>query len=412
MKAFISVLLITALALVSCDSTGNTNKPETKDASDSITTPKQSVSDIPLHFKDANEFRLFLDPNQYGDEEKIDMINDFFDSISDYSTSELTQSFASIGANVEWNVDLISQFKHNMQKTIINNPNLLISISDNLNNDELKRFAKFYFGNVIWNDEFPSELYYLKANNSQSFKVFTETFYELYQVMSKNKMNKSYVVADNDGHTNIRELPSSNSKRVGNFDNGSKVTALWIEGDWLFVHAKSNVGYVHISNLKAVNLTISNLQSDDSFSKVILEKEADLDMNGDKDFIKVAKPKGQDVRNFDVKISVYRMVDGKASLWQQNTLMLKDPINGCMMDGFENLSLSSGTFNVEYMSCYDKKYAVRQVKFAYDSSVDDFKVVKNTISFFDSEVNKEGEVLNCKDNNYYFSSYSGSCEWQ
>ena len=126
MIAFTSVLLVTTLALVSCDSTGNTNKPETKDADGSITTPKQSVSDIPLHFKDAHEFRLFLDTNQYGDEEKIDMINNFFDSISDYSTSELTHSFASIGANIEWDVDLISQFKHNMQKTIINNPNLLI----------------------------------------------------------------------------------------------------------------------------------------------------------------------------------------------------------------------------------------------------------------------------------------------
>ena len=51
MKAFTSVLLVTTLALVSCDSTGNTNKPETKDADGSITTPKQSVSDIPLHFK-------------------------------------------------------------------------------------------------------------------------------------------------------------------------------------------------------------------------------------------------------------------------------------------------------------------------------------------------------------------------
>ena len=149
MKAF--VLLIT-LALVSCDSTGNTNQPETKSSVGSITTPKQSASDTPLHFKNANEFRLFLDTNQYGDEEKIDMINDFFDSISDYSTSELTLSFASIGANVKWDVDLISQFKHNMQKAIINDPNLLISISESLNKDELELFAKFYFGNVIWND--------------------------------------------------------------------------------------------------------------------------------------------------------------------------------------------------------------------------------------------------------------------
>ena len=408
MKAF--VLLIT-LALVSCDSTGNTNQPETKSSVGSITTPKQSASDTPLHFKNANEFRLFLDTNQYGDEEKIDMINDFFDSISDYSTSELTLSFASIGANVKWDVDLISQFKHNMQKAIINDPNLLISISESLNKDELERFAKFYFGNVIWNDEFPSELYYLKANNSQSFKVFIDTFYERYQAMSSRILNTSYIVADKDGNTNIRELPSSNSKRVGKFNNGSKVTALWIEGDWLFVHNKSNIGYVHVSNLNAADSAINRLKSDDNFNKVILEKEADLDMDGDSDFISVVKPKEQDDRNFDLEISVYRMVNKEVSLWQQNTLMFKDPLNGCMMDGLEDISTSSGKFTIEYMSCYDNKYGKRFVSFSYDIQSDDFKVIKNIISFFNSESNEMNQTFNCKDNGYLFSSYNDDCEW-
>ncbi|WP_010199989.1 SH3 domain-containing protein [Psychrobacter sp. PAMC 21119] len=408
MKAF--VLLIT-LALVSCDSTGNTNQPETKSSVGSITTPKQSASDTPLHFKNANEFRLFLDTNQYGDEEKIDMINDFFDSISDYSTSELTLSFASIGANVKWDVDLISQFKHNMQKAIINDPNLLISISESLNKDELERFAKFYFGNVIWNDEFPSELYYLKANNSQSFKVFIDTFYERYQAMSSRILNTSYIVADKDGNTNIRELPSSNSKRVGKFNNGSKVTALWIEGDWLFVHNKSNIGYVHVSNLNAADSAINRLKSDDNFNKVILEKEADLDMDGDSDFISVVKPKEQDDRNFDLEISVYRMVNKEVSLWQQNTLMFKDPLNGCMMDGLEDISTSSGKFTLEYTSCYDNKYAKRFVSFSYSPQSDDFKVTKNIISFFNSESNEMNQTFNCKDDRYFFSTYNDDCDW-
>lgn len=408
MKAF--ALLIT-LALVSCDSTGNTNQPENKSAVGSITTPKQSASDILLHFKNANEFRLFLNTNQYGDEEKIDMINDFFDSISNYSTNDLTLSFASIGANVKWDVDLISQFKHNMQKAIINDPNLLISISESLNKDELERFAKFYFGNVIWNDEFPSELYYLKANNSQSFKVFIDTFYERYQVMSSRILNTSYIVADKDGNTNIRELPSSNSKRVGKFNNGSKVTALWIEGDWLFVHNKSNVGYVHVSNLNAADSAINRLKSNDNFNKVILEKKADLDMDGDSDFISVVKPKEQDDRSFDLEISVYRMVNKKVSLWQQNTLMFKDPINGCMMDGLEDISTSSGKFTIEYMSCYDNKYAKRFVSFSYDPQSDDFKVTKNIISFLNSESNDMNQTFNCKDNGYLFSSYNDDCEW-
>lgn len=410
MKAFISVLLVTTLALVSCDSTGNNNKPETN-LGGSITTAKQSASDIPLHFKDANEFRLFLDTNEYGDEEKIDIINDFFDSISGYSISELTQSFASISSNIEWDVDLISQFKHNMQKAIINDPNLLISISESLNKEELERFAKFYFGNVIWNDEFPSELYYLKANNSQSFKVFIDTFYQRYQVMSSRILNTSYIVADKDGNTNIRELPSSNSKRVGKFDNGNKVTALWIEGDWLFVHNNSNVGYVHVSNLKAADSAINRLKSDDNFNKVILEKEADLDMDGDSDFISVVKPKEQDDRNFDLEISVYRMVNKEVFLWQQNTLMFTDPINGCMMDGLENISTSSGKFTIKYTSCYDNKYAKRFVSFLYDPQSDDFKVTENTISFFNSESNDINQTFNCKNNGYLFSSYNDDCEW-
>lgn len=408
MKAF--GLLIT-LALVSCDSTGNTNQPEIESAVGSITTPKQSASDTLLHFKNANEFRLFLNTNQYDDEEKIDMINDFFDSISNYSTSELTLSFASIGANVKWDVDLISQFKHNMQKAIINDPNLLIRISESLNKDELERFAKFYFGNVIWNDEFPSELYYLKANNSQSFKVFIDTFYERYQVMSSRILNTSYIVADKDGNTNIRELPSSNSKRVGKFNNGSKVTALWIEGDWLFVHNQSNVGYVHVSNLNAADSAINRLQSDDNFNKVILEKKADLDMDGDSDFISVVKPKEQDDRNFDVKLSIHRTINGKISLWQQNVLMLKDPINGCMMDGLEGISASSGKFTIEYTSCYDNRYAKRFVSFSYDPQSDDFKVTKNIISFFNSESNDMNQTFNCEDNGYLFSSYNDDCKW-
>ncbi|MGP5120901.1 SH3 domain-containing protein [Psychrobacter alimentarius] len=408
MKAF--GLLIT-LALVSCDSTGNTNQPEIESAVGSITTPKQSASDTLLHFKNANEFRLFLNTNQYDDEEKIDMINDFFDSISNYSTSELTLSFASIGANVKWDVDLISQFKHNMQKAIINDPNLLISISESLNKDELERFAKFYFGNVIWNDEFPSELYYLKANNSQSFIVFIDTFYERYQVMSSRILDTSYIVADKDGNTNIRELPSSNSKRVGKFNNGSKVTALWIEGDWLFVHNQSNVGYVHVSNLNAADSAINRLQSDDNFNKVILEKKADLDMDGDSDFISVVKPKEQDDRNFDVKLSIHRTINGKISLWQQNVLMLKDPINGCMMDGLEGISTSSGKFTIEYTSCYDNRYAKRFVSFSYDPQSDDFKVTKNIISFFNSESNDMNQTFNCEDNGYLFSSYNDDCEW-
>lgn len=106
--------------------------------------------------------------------------------------------------------------------------------------------------------------------------------------------------------------------------------------------------------------------ANDSYTKVILEKEADLDMDGDSDVISVAKPKGQDDRNFDLEISVYRTVNGKSHLWQHNILIFKDPINGCMMDGLEDISTSSGKFSIEYTSCYDNKYAKRFVSFSYD----------------------------------------------
>ena len=152
-------------------------------------------------------------------------------------------------------------------------------------------------------------------------------------------------------------------------------------------------------------------QSDNREMKVILEKEADLDMDGENDIISVTKPKEHDVRDFDLEISVYRMVNGEAFLWQQNALMFKDPINGCMMDGLEDITLSEDGFTVEYTSCYDNKYALRFVGFSYDPQSDDFKVTQNTIGFFNPKSNEKNQTFDCKDNNYLFSSYDGDCEW-
>ena len=162
---------------------------------------------------------------------------------------------------------------------------------------------------------------------------------------------------------------------------------------------------------KNSNINNESIQTNDSYTKVILEKETDLDMDGDSDFISVVKPKEQDDRNFDLEISVYRMVNKGVSLWQQNTLMFTDPINGCMMDGLENISTSSGKFTIEYTSCYDNKYAKRFVSFLYDPQSDDFKVTENTISFFNSESNDINQTFNCKNNGYLFSSYNDDCEW-
>lgn len=154
-----------------------------------------------------------------------------------------------------------------------------------------------------------------------------------------------------------------------------------------------------------------SIQTNDDFIEVIVEKKADLDMDGDSDIISVTKPNGQDVRNFDVKISVYQMVGEKASLWQQNTLMFKDPINGCIMDGLEDITTSSGKFTIEYTSCYDNKYARRFVSFSYNPQSNDFKITKNTISFLEPESYDLNQIFDCRDNEYLFSSYDDSCEW-
>ncbi|SLJ84275.1 hypothetical protein [Psychrobacter sp. DAB_AL43B] len=192
---------------------------------------------------------------------------------------------------------------------------------------------------------------------------------------------------------------------TGNKQNPSTNIAENIEQDNLNNENKSLVFEINS------NINNESIQTNDSYTKVILEKEADLDMDGDSDFISVVKPKEQDDRNFDLEVSVYRMVNKEVSLWQQNTLMFKDPINGCMMNGLEEISTSSGKFIIEYTSCYDNKYAKRFVSFSYDPQSDDFKVTKNIISFFNSESNEMNQTFNCKDNGYLFSSYNDDCEW-
>ena len=250
MKVLISLLLTMTFALAACDSTGNSTPPKAKSPIDSIDNSQQAMPSIPLHFKDANGFQLFLDTSQYSDHEKIDMIDEFFDDISRYSTDELVHSFASIGANIQWNVDLISQFRRNMQITIMHKPEMLVAISNQLTDDELIQFSNFYDSHVIWNDEFPSELYYLKTHDPRFFKIFIDTFYERYQAISNNKLNQNYIVTDSDGHTNIREQANTQSDIVGTIDNDQPVTGLWKENNWVFIYSDADVGFIHSSNLR------------------------------------------------------------------------------------------------------------------------------------------------------------------
>jgi|GEM_PF-4578714 len=149
---------------------------------------------------------------------------------------------------------------------------------------------------------------------------------------------------------------------------------------------------------------------DDRNMEVIFKEEADLDMDGEKEIISVTKPKGQDVRNFDVIINIYQKINGKTHLWRKNNLMFKDPVNGCMMDGLDEITLKPGGFDVEYTSCYDNNYVNRFVSFSYKSKADDFEVTENKILFFNAKSDNVSEDIICSSEQYLFSNYNGSCE--
>lgn len=143
--------------------------------------------------------------------------------------------------------------------------------------------------------------------------------------------------------------------------------------------------------------------------KVIYRIESDLDLDGDQDLILVTKPKEQDIRNFDINIALYRQRDGKFDLWYENSAIFKDSPNGCMLDGLEKVSASSGKIKIDYSSCYDRKFANRTLIFSYDSAIDDFLLTKNTITFTSPDT--QSETVHCQHKVAYFSSYDDRCQW-
>lgn len=143
--------------------------------------------------------------------------------------------------------------------------------------------------------------------------------------------------------------------------------------------------------------------------KIIYRIESDLDLDGDKDFILVTKPKEQDIRNFYINIALYRQRNSNFYLWHENSDIFKDNPNGCMLDGLEKISASSGQIKINYSSCYDRKFANRTLVFSYDSDNDDFLLTKNTIAFTSPDT--QSETIHCKHNVAYFSSYDDRCQW-
>lgn len=143
--------------------------------------------------------------------------------------------------------------------------------------------------------------------------------------------------------------------------------------------------------------------------KVIYRIESDLDLDGNQDLILATKPKEQDIRNFDITIALYRQRDGKFDLWYENSAIFKDNPNGCMLDGLEKISASSGEIKIDYSSCYDRKFANRTLVFLYDSAIDDFLLTKNTITFTSPDT--QSETIHCQHKVAYFSSYDDRCQW-
>lgn len=143
--------------------------------------------------------------------------------------------------------------------------------------------------------------------------------------------------------------------------------------------------------------------------RVIYRIESDLDLDGDKDFILVTKPKEQDIRNFDINITLYRQRNGTFDLWHENSAIFKDNPNGCMLDGLDTLSASSGEIKIDYSSCYDRKFANRTLIFSYDSNNDNFLLTKNTIVFTSPDT--QSKTIHCKHRVAYLSSYDDRCQW-
>lgn len=63
-------------------------------------------------------------------------------------------------------------------------------------------------------------------------------------------MTQRYIINDLDGNTNLRAKPISHSSQiVGHIENGQLVIPLWRDGNWVFIKAGNQVGYVHSKNL-------------------------------------------------------------------------------------------------------------------------------------------------------------------
>lgn len=258
MKRCKYLLLCLCVLLVSCGQ--NIDKKEIVSIINSELTQTTQTNDghqqatIPDFLASSLKFQEFIDDTTLNYEHKSKLIDDFFANHELYTEEQLVDIFSTIGSEISWEVDLISQFQYRMKQDVISKkPNILCGIADKLSNDQMRKFVIFYLGNVIWNNEFPPEFYTLKKCHSETFDLLVEIFYKKFLSDSKNKALK-YIVNDPDGETNLRTRPSSKSSDIIHIiPNKQSVIVLWSEEDWFFVKSDNQLGYIYSKNLSREN---------------------------------------------------------------------------------------------------------------------------------------------------------------
>lgn len=137
-------------------------------------------------------------------------------------------------------------------------------------------------------------------------------------------------------------------------------------------------------------------------------KENGFDFNHDGLPDKVVLEKNQqDESNFDIDIIILENNNGKFKQLTQNSLILKEPTNGCPLDGLETFKTHKDTITITYTTCDDNKFVRRVVDFSYNANQNDFILNKNIrIAIDDKNFGKE---TTCKVIGKTFTEFYGEC---
>lgn len=147
-------------------------------------------------------------------------------------------------------------------------------------------------------------------------------------------------------------------------------------------------------------------------NRIILEnnhKKTSFDFNQDGliDKISLTKPADMDERNFNITINILKNTGNNYQKIIENTIMLEEPTSGCGLDGLQEIWGDGNSLNVIYQTCIDRKFATRNVSFAFNALSNDFILIKNEIEFSDIDGNSELHV--CEVTGVDFSEFDGAC---